>query len=682
MARVFGIGIARSDRSRAVFSRLARLRRKLSLSGLVSRGPKAPSRPVQTTPPPAPPTSAEIGTAVERSRDRMLGLQTPWGGWVGELIADTTLESDYILMKHILGESDPGKVERLARYILSRQLPDGGWNIYVDGPSELNATVKAWLALRVAGYAATDPRLVRARNKVLSLGGIAKGNSYLFFLLAMLGQVRWEDIVAPLPELLLLPDWFYLNVNEISSWSRAIIVPLCIIYAKKPVYPLPPEIDVESLWLLGTAPHHQRSLWKAGLKKAKHLILRHAGRPLRNLRRKAISHAEAWMKERMIEGGNGAIFPGILNSLYALLALGTPKDDALLLKTRGELAKLEVPDGDVMRIQPCFSPVWDTAWGVISLVDAGVAKGHPALARAVEWLAAKEVRREGDWKRRNPDGAPGGWYFEFDNDLFPDTDDTCAVLMALAGAADPADPRLQVVQRRGLDWLLSMQSANGGWGAFDKNNDNEFLTWLPYADHNALIDPPTVDLTGRILEALGKVGFTADRPEVKRALEFIRREQGADGSWYGRWGVNYVYGTWAVLRGIEEVGASSAMRAETERGAAWLRSVQREDGGWGETCATYEDDTMKGKGPSTPSQTAWGVMGLLSVAGPEDPSVVRGLRYLLLNQRPDGGWDEQATTGTGFPGVFYLVYSMYRDYFPLMALSMYRARLRTLESRP
>ncbi len=672
MARVFGIGIARSDRSRAVLGKLARLRRKLSLSGLVSR---RPSRPVQTTPPPAPPTAHEVRSSIERSRDYMLGRQAPWGGWVGELIADTTLESDYILMMHIIGERDPEKVARLARYILSKQLPDGGWNIFVDGPSELNATIKAWLALRAAGYPATDPRLVRARNKALSLGGIAKGNSYLLFLLAMLGQVRWEDIIAPLPELLLLPDWFYLNVNEISSWSRAIIVPLCIIYAKKPVYPLPREIDVESLWLLGTAPHHQRSLWTAGLRKAKHLILRHAGKPLRNLRHRAISHAAAWMKERMIEGGLGAIFPGILNAFYALLALGTPKDDALFLKTRDELAKLEVPDGDVMRIQPCFSPVWDTAWGVVSLVDAGVKRDDPALKRAVEWLAAKEVRREGDWKRRNPDGAPGGWFFEFDNELFPDTDDTCAVLMALQGAADPADQRLQVVQRRGLDWLLSMQSANGGWGAFDKNNDNEFLTWLPYADHNALIDPPTVDLTGRILESLGKLGFTVDRPEVKRALEFIRREQGSDGSWYGRWGVNYVYGTWAVLRGLEEVGASGLMRAEMERGAAWLKSVQHEDGGWGETCATYEDESLKGKGPSTPSQTAWGVLGLLSVVGPHDPAVVRGIRYLLLTQRPDGGWDEQATTGTGFPGVFYLVYTMYRDYFPLMALSMYRTRL-------
>ncbi len=656
-----------------MLSKLARLPRKLFVPRLV----EAPST-VQSTPPPSLPTSAEVDLAVARSRDRMLARQDAAGWWVGELIADTTLECDYILMMQILGEHDPGKVERLARYIVSRQLPDGGWNIFIGAPSDLNATIKAWLALRVAGLPADDVHLVKARNKVLSLGGLARANSYNMFLLAMLGQVRWEDIVAPLPELLLLPDWFYLNAQEISSWSRAIIVPLCIIYARKPVYPLPPGIDVESLWLLGTAPHHQRSLWSAGLKKAKSLILRHAGKSLRNLRKKAISHAETWMRERMAEGGLGAIFPGILNSLYALLALGTPKDDPLVVKTRGELAKLEVADGDVMRIQPCFSAVWDTAWGAVSLVDAGVEKGHPALRRAVDWLVEKEVRCEGDWKRRNPGGEPGGWFFEFDNALFPDTDDTCAVLMALAGAAERTDDRAQGAIHRGTQWLLSMQSDNGGWGAFDKNNDNNFLTWLPYADHNALIDPPTVDLTGRILEALAKLGVKADRPEVKRACAFLKKSQEFDGSWYGRWGVNYLYGTWAVLRGLDEIGADW-MRPSMDRAADWLRSVQREDGGWGETCATYEDEMMKGKGPSTPSQTAWAVMGLLSVVGPDDPAVVRGVRYLLLGQQADGRWDEDATTGTGFPGVFYLVYTMYRDYFPLMALAMYRKKL---ESRP
>jgi squalene-hopene/tetraprenyl-beta-curcumene cyclase len=614
--------------------------------------------------------------AVASSRDYLLSTQTQDGYWWSELEADTTLESDYILYLHILGELKSPKVAKLANYIRKKQLADGGWNIFEGGPSELNATIKAYMALRLAGQPAGDPDLLRAKDKAIELGGIEGTNSYVRFYLAMVGAVDWSIVPSIPPELMLLPDWVPINIYEMSSWTRGIVIPLSLIYANKPDWRLPEGVTAVELFKEpGSKPKSFR--WDGSVISWKNLFLTldrglkfYERLPWKPLRELSHSLARKWMVERLERSeGLGTIYPAMMNSIYALLAEGADPGDPLVAREINFLARYEIEEGDTLRVQPCISPVWDTAIAMVSLEESGIDPAHPSLIAAERWVVKNQILGTGDWQVKNKDAGPGGWAFEFKNEFYPDTDDTAFVLMALGRVADPDVDPLRRSMRRGLEWFLSMQNADGGWGAFDHENNLQFLNHIPFADHNAMLDPSTADVTARAVECLGQMGWPADHPILQRATAFIRHEQTADGSWFGRWGVNYVYGTSGVLRALETIGKSTG--AEGQKAAEWLKSVQNSDGGFGESILSYYDETLKGKGKSTASQTAWGLIGLLAVVGPDDAHVERAVAWLVENQKADGSWDEAEFTGTGFPCVFYLKYHIYRNAFPLYALSRY-----------
>jgi squalene-hopene/tetraprenyl-beta-curcumene cyclase len=622
------------------------------------------------------PAESPVEHAVGRSVKWMLSAQSQEGYWWGELEADTTLESDYILYLHILGELDSPKTAKLAKYIRDRQQPDGGWNIFYGGPSELNATVKAWVALRMAGDPADSAHLKRARAKIHELGGLEQTNSYTRFYLAMVGAIGWDFVPAIPPELMLLPDWFPINLYEMSSWTRGIVIPLAIVYAHKPAWRLPEGVAVDELFVKpGTRPpslawDKQIVSWKniflalgAGVKFYERL----SWLPFRKI---ALTRARNWMLERLERSeGLGTIYPAMMNSIFALHAEHGDTTDPLLAREINFLARYEIEDADTLRVQPCISPLWDTAIAMVSLQEAGLDPSHPSLLAASRWLVDNQILGPGDWQVKNKKAEPGGWAFEFRNDFYPDVDDTAFVLMALGRVEDPEPMKLRASIRRGLDWLVSMQNEDGGWGAFDHENNLEFLNNVPFADHNAMLDPSTADVTARALECLGQMGWPATHPAVERGRAFVRHEQESDGSWFGRWGVNYVYGTSGVLRALETLGLGST--EECRRAADWLKSVQNTDGGFGESILSYYDKTLKAKGRSTASQTAWGVIGLMAVVGADDPAVERAVDWLVSHQNDDGSWDEPEFTGTGFPQVFYLKYHLYRNSFPLYALGRY-----------
>lgn len=623
----------------------------------------------------------ELSDAIDRGMKHLLSLQASEGYWVGELEADTTLESDYIFYLHILNKADPQRVAKLANYIRQRQLPDGGWNIYFSGPSELNATVKAYFALKLAGDGPDQAHMERARARVLQLGGLESTNSYTRFYLALVRAVMWEMVPAIPPELMLLPSWFAINIYEMSSWTRGIVIPLAILYAHKPDWKLPEPVRVDELFRDTTtkaaafAWGDRFFSWRNFFLALDRAFKLYERVPWKPLRQRALRQAQSWLLEHLERSdGLGAIYPAMMNAIFALVALGYSPDDPLTAREIGQLARYEIEDNETIRLQPCISPVWDTAIAMVALEETGLPASHPALVRAAEWLLKNQVLGSGDWQVKNRKARPGGWVFEFRNDFYPDVDDTAFVLMALQRVDYPDRERLTAAARCGVEWLLSMQNRDGGWGAFDHNNDRRLLTEIPFADHNAMIDPSSADVTARVLECLGRNGWSAAHPVVKRGVAYLTREQCLDGSWYGRWGVNYVYGTSGVLRALETIALSA--RDYCQRAVAWLRAVQNEDGGFGESIASYYDPKLKGQGASTSSQTAWGLIGLLSAGDRDDPAVMQAIRHLLEQQNADGSWDEEQFTGTGFPGVFYLKYHLYRNYFPLYALSRYRTLLK------
>jgi squalene-hopene/tetraprenyl-beta-curcumene cyclase len=617
-----------------------------------------------------------LSEGIEGATEFLLSQQAVDGYWCGELEADTTLSSDYILYLHVLG--DTARVPKLAEHIRRHQLSDGGWNIYEGGPAELNATVKAYLALKLAGDSADAPHLVRARRRVHALGGLERTNSFTRFYLALVGAVGWELVPAALPELVILPSWFVLNLYRMSSWTRTIVVPLTIVYALKPRSTHLPQAQVDELFV----NPEEKSIafrWDGRLICWRNLFLAldRVGKlyellPWKPFRRRALNEARRWMFEHLERSaGLGAIYPAMMNSVFALLALGYSTDDPVAAREIGQLANLEIEEEDTLRVQPCVSPVWDTAIAMVALQEAGLPPDHPALVKAAAWLLDQQIIGPGDWQNNNPGVKPAGWAFEFCNEFYPDLDDTAFVLIALKGVSYPDPERMQAALDGALEWLIAMQNRDGGWGAFDRDNDCAVLTQVPFADHNAMIDPSSADVTARVLECLAYFGRTADDPLVARGLAYLRDEQASDGSWYGRWGVNYIYGSSGVLRAAQALKIGSS--AWCQRAAAWLRSIQNRDGGFGETCDSYADPAMKGRGPSTPSQSAWAIIGLLAGGRATDPAIVRAIDYLLDSQGASGAWEEKATTGTGFPQVFYLKYHLYRQSFPLSALARYRA---------
>jgi squalene-hopene/tetraprenyl-beta-curcumene cyclase len=493
----------------------------------------------------------------------------------------------------------------------------------------------------------------------------------------------------------LFPNWFWFNIYEISSWSRAILVPLSICYAKKPFKKLPPEMAIDELFVNGRYGKHLHLKWNPKkiswrnfflvLNKVVHFCEMFHIRPLRKV---ALNAAEEWMLERLEKSdGLGAIYPGILNSIIALRCLGYSTDDPQVIRALDEFEKLGIDEPGIpdhveptFRMQPCMSPVWDTAYAMFALGEAGVSKTDPRMIKAADWILSKEVRNKGDWAVKVRNVTPGGWYFEFNNEFYPDVDDSAMVLLGLDKVAHPKERYQYEVSTRAIDWIFAMECNNGGWASFDKDNTRMVFQHIPFADHNAMLDPPTVDITGRVLEMLAAYGYTQDHPRVKKAIKFILSEQEEDGSWFGRWGVNYIYGTMLVLRGLQAIGVDHH-EPYIQQAAEWLRMVQNPDGGWGETCGSYDDPSMRGIGPSTASQTAWGVMGLLAAGDTRSESVQKGILYLLETQRPDGSWEEDQYTGTGFPRVFYLAYHLYRDFFPLIALSTYAREFAALEAQ-
>src|SRR6267154_2599512 len=539
--------------------------------------------------------AARLEKTIERGANHLLSLQAEEGFWQGELEADTTLESDYIYYLHVLGKADPERIAKLANYVRRRQLPDGGWSIYPGGPSELNATCKAYFALKLAGDSTNEHHLVQARETIHRLGGLEHTNSYVRFYLALVRGLK--------------------------------------LYEKSP--------------------------WKP-------------------FRQRALREAKSWMLDHLERTeGLAAIYPAMMNSIFALMALGHGPDDPLTWREIKEFSRFEIEEGDTIRMQPCVSPVWDTCIAMVALEEAGLPADHPALVKAADWMLSKQVLGPGDWQIKNKDAEPGGWAFEFRNDFYPDVDDTAFVLMALQRVKYPDTKRMEGAIRRGIQWLLSMQNRDGGWGAFDCDNDHKFLCNIPFADHNAMIDPSTADVTARVVECLGRFGWPADYPAIQRAVKFLLKDQSDDGSWFGRWGVNYIYGTSGVLRALETVSLTA--RDYCQRAVLWLRTVQKADGSFGESLASYEKPSTKGQGPSTASQTAWGLIGLLAGTDASDPAIGKAVSYLVHKQHEDGSRSEPDCTGTGFPGVFYLKYHLYRNSFPVYALARYSNQSRSAE---
>jgi squalene-hopene/tetraprenyl-beta-curcumene cyclase len=672
------------------------------------------------------PEIQRLGQAITRTRDWLLSEQHPDGFWVGELEGDTILESEYILLLTWLGREDSEEVRRAAKYIEHQQLETGGWAIYPGGPLEMSASVKAYWTLKIAGHSVEEEQMQRAKAAILAAGGAECVNSFTRFYLALLGQITYSQCPAVPPELILIPKWLPFNIYEMSAWSRTIIVPLSIMWAFRPCRKLSEAQSIRELFV--NTPENLSSTmepaettdslkrrrlfnWSRffnGVDRSFKLIDACRIRPLRKV---ALKKAERWMTDRFEDSdGLGAIFPPIVWSVIALRCLGYEEDSPEVQSQLEELKNLTISEGDTDRLQPCKSPVWDTAIATIALRDAGVTPSHSKIRRTVDWLLGKEVKRSGDWRHRT-ECEPSGWYFEFNNDFYPDVDDTCMVVMALsrclpsslqwdadflvddwsphaadkdasavlaARSAQTGSVAAQIEQmqpmlgaiHRGARWLLAMQSKDGGWGAFDRDNTRELFTQVPFADHNAMIDPSTSDLTSRMLEMFSWINVSKDHPALRRAIEFIWDDQDAEYCWYGRWGVNYLYGTWQCLVGLTRIGLPLT-DARIRKAANWLKAVQQENGGWGETARSYDDPSLKGQGPTTASQTAWAMLGLISAGEAEGDAVERGVKYLLDTQQADGTWDEPWWTGTGFPKVFYLKYHLYCISFPLMALSRY-----------
>lgn len=624
---------------------------------------------------PGAPRPAAVVDAIGVARAWLLARQEEPGFWCAELEGDTTLESYMILLEAFFGRRGSARSSALARVVRAEMLPEGGWAQYAGGPPEISVSVLSYLALKVAGDPADAPHLRLAREVILRLGGAERANTYTRYHLALFGQLPWTDVPAIPPEMVFLPGGPF-TVYDMSSWSRTIFVPLSILYAARPVTAIPPSCGVSELFTGGggTSAPRGDALKRAFLGVDRLLKACERVPGAGAVRRAAVRRAGAWILERLeASDGLSAILPAMANSVMALKVLGYDEAHPVLRRELDHLdgLLLEDPDDGSLRMQPCLSPVWDTVLASHALAQAGLGAEHPALRRAATWLLAKQTSRPGDWSRRN-DAPPGGWFFEHRNEFYPDVDDTCMALMVLRQARADVPPATQeAAVQRGLRWMLGMQNADGGWASFDRENDKRWLAEVPFADHNAMIDPSTADITGRVLESLSHFPeFSRSHPVVQRALAFLRRDQTIDGAWYGRWGVNYIYGTWQVLRGVACIG-EDLDAPYVRRGVRWLLDHQNADGGWGESIASYDDPLQRGVGPSTPSQTAWALMGLFAGGHTDDSAVRKGVRWLLDNQDRRGTWAQEPWTGTGFPKVFYLNYHYYRHYFPLMALAHY-----------
>jgi len=627
---------------------------------------------------------SEVDHAISRARDVLLATQAPDGHWVGEAEANSTITSEYLLLCHLLDRVDREREAKMVRYLRERQLADGGYSLYDGGSANLSATIKAYFAMKVAGVSVDDPAMAAARALILERGGPVQADVFTKILLALFGEYDWRGVPSMPVEIMLLPRWSFFNLLEVSYWSRTVIVPLLILMDSKPVMRLPESCRLDELW---PVPREHTSLrfpriprpfspkrfiWKnlfIGVDDALKGWERLGPRPFRG---RAIEAALRWLEERLaVPGGLGGIFPAMTNAVLALRTLGYPEDHPLIRGQIKEIENLGVETTDSLHYAPCVSPVWDTSLAANALIESGLAPDHPQLVRAGEWMMDKQITVPGDWQVKRPDVPPGGWPFQYHNDFYPDLDDSAMVMMALAKIQGLDPERKARCMERGLAWFVGMQGSDGGWASFDADNSRLVFNNIPFADHGALLDPSTEDLTGRGLELLGTLGHGPDHPAAQRALGFIRKTQHETGAWYGRWGVNYIYGTWSVLRGLGAIGEDCSADY-VQRAIAWIEQRQNDDGGWGETLASYEDETLAGRGESIPSQTAWALLGLFAAGRTEGKAVEQGIRYLIDTQTADGSWEDPLWNGTGFPRVFYLKYHLYAKYFPLWALGVYR----------
>ena len=623
-----------------------------------------------------------LNKVIKRSVDRFLSIQNAEGYWIFDLEADTTIPSEYVLLQRFLGiRMAPDLKERIANYIRGRQLDNGGWPLFYDGDEDLSGTVKAYFALKILGDAMDAPHMTRARNLILSLGGASRVNVFTRITMALFGQIPWRTAPAMPIEIMLLPKWFFFHLHKISYWSRTVIVPLLILYAKQPVCNLSPGETISELFQEPAENLRNIDRYRSGdLAKSLLILLDRALKVVQPFMpkrpaRKAVKIAERWTLKRMGEGGLGAIFPAMANAVMALKELGYPSDHPDFVRGLKSIEDLLVTHGSETFCQPCVSPIWDTCLSLSALREAGIPADHEAVKDAVDWLFKKLITSRGDWAYRAHDLEPAGWAFQFENTYYPDVDDTPMVLMALQRAHAIDRVGYKNKMEKAVNWLVGMQSSDGGWGSFDIDNNYLYLNKIPFADHGALLDPSTSDLTGRCVELLSMLGYGLEFPPVSRAVEFLKKEQEECGAWFGRWGVNYVYGTWSVLKGLKQAGEDMS-KPYIRKAVEWLKSCQNPDNGWGESCNSYAGVSYAGKGKSTVSQTAWALLGLMAAGEVKSSAVQRGVHYLLNAQDRQGSWEEKLYTGTGFPMVFYLRYHGYRQYFSLWALGEYR-RLRT-----
>ena len=620
---------------------------------------------------------ARLDEAIARASESLIALQHPDGHWVFELEADVTIPSEFILLQHYFGRIEPELQARIAEYIRATQGADGGWPLFYGGALDISASVKAYFALKAAGDLVDAPHMERARTAILAGGGARRCNVFTRILLALFGEVPWRAVPVMPVEIMLLPNWSPFHITKVSYWSRTVLVPLLVLMAQRPRARNPLGITVGELFL---EPPEAVKDWIAGptsspLGVAFGMLdrLLRVAEPFfpADARRRAIDKAVAFVTERLNgEDGLGGIFPAMANAAMMFDCLGYEPDHPGYASALSSLRKLLVLDGARSYCQPCLSPVWDTGLACHALMEVDDARLGATISRALDWLEAKQVLEiEGDWVTVRPGLRPGGWAFQFENPCYPDLDDTAAVALAL-DRFSPA--RYRAAIDRAAEWVIGMQSRGGGWASFDADNTHFYLNHIPFADHGALLDPPTADVSGRCLSFLTQIGYGPDHPAVAAVIDYLRSEQEPDGSWFGRWGTNYIYGTWSVLTALNSAGLS-ANSPEVRRAVGWLLARQHEDGGWGEGGESYSPGAPRGNAPyGTPSQTAWALLALMAAGEAGHPAVARGIAYLVDSQDSEGNWDEPWYTAVGFPRVFYLRYHGYRAFFPLWALARYR----------
>jgi squalene-hopene/tetraprenyl-beta-curcumene cyclase len=628
----------------------------------------------------------DLNKAIIRAQEKLLSLQDKEGYWVFELEADCTIPSEYILMMNYLGEIDEVLQQKISNYLRSRQSDDGSYPLFTNGPGDISCSVKVYYALKLVGDSPDAEHMVRLRNFILNEGGAAKANVFTRIMLATFEQLPWRGVPYIPVEIMLFPAWFPFHLEKVAYWSRTVMVPLFILCTLKARAMNPKKVGILELFV--THPDEEQHYFpeRTVLNKI-FLGLDYLGRATQPLipkksRELAITKAKDWIIERLNgEDGLGGICPAMMGAYQALLLLGMPKDHELIVTARKAIDKLLVINEHDAYCQPCLSPVWDTALAALALqeVDKGLDATNPltnqALTSAYDWLKSKQLSDEpGDWRISKPDLAGGGWAFQFENPHYPDVDDTAVVGFAMA---DSNLPNLEESIHRATRWIVGMQSKNGGYGAFDVDNTHYYLDEIPFADHGALLDPPTSDVSARCAMLMAKVAQDHNeyRPALERTIGYIRKEQEADGSWFGRWGTNYIYGTWSVLLGLEQTNLSKTDPVYTNA-VKWLKNIQREDGGWGEDNYSYHDKTVSGTYRfSTAFQTAWAVLGLMAAGEATSPEVKSGINFILHNQQADGVWNDKCFTAPGFPKVFYLKYHGYDKFFPLWALARYRNEL-------